>query len=109
VPAARNGERAIQEGLRKPTMYAPLARTVSIRASPLPLAYRLTLSTGVTLLPGPRAALHFRLSTRDSRSTENKQRHALQRLSEREGVPSPVRSSTTSAGAIAFRAPTSTR
>jgi DNA invertase Pin-like site-specific DNA recombinase len=37
-------------------------------------------------LPGPRAALHFRLSTRDSHQTESKQRHALQRLSERGGI-----------------------
>jgi DNA invertase Pin-like site-specific DNA recombinase len=36
-------------------------------------------------LPGPRAALHLRLSTQDSRSAESKQRHALQRFFEREG------------------------
>jgi hypothetical protein len=63
----------------------PLARTVSIRASPLPLAYRLTMPTGASLLPGPRAALHLRLSPRDSHQTESKQRHALQRLFERKG------------------------
>jgi hypothetical protein len=44
------------------------------------------MPTGASLLPGPRAALHLRLSTQDSRSTESKQRHALQRLFERGGT-----------------------
>jgi hypothetical protein len=79
-------EWAIQEGFHKPTVYAPSppGRYPSALL-PSSLAYRLTMPTGASLLPGPRAALHLRLYPRDSRSTESKQRHALQRFFERKG------------------------